>query len=215
MKQQQEEMERKIQILTDSLAKAEIRRLREKLDCWHSDARTFRKSSLFKGNGLLLLEPIEQSFDRKDICFLYNSLTSELTAKVLNPNLMTEYLCTASTPAKTYPITYGDLDGLCLQLPPGIFPYRRVLSMHAKFAYSRALKQGWITKTETLDSYFNISDAGLMEPKGLGELTWQEVHSAIHHVSDQSEIIDVAGDEEGKNQEKTKKKQRKKKKSKK
>jgi hypothetical protein len=253
VKQQGEEMEKKVQILTESLAKAEIRQLRERLDCWHSNARTALESSLFKDslavfynctrtadthlkcmltnlfyprnevrashiikrstqgdtmhlyhlpqdidnprNGLLLLEPIEQAFDRKDICFLYNSFNNELTAKVLNPSLMTEYL-KLSNPAKTYTLTYGNLDGRALQLPAGAFPYRRVLSMHAKFAYSRALNQGWIAGTETLESYFNISDAGLMEPRGLGELTWQEVHSAIHHVSDESEIIVVAGEEE-------------------
>eukprot|EP00604_Paraphysomonas_vestita_P003331 CAMPEP_0174818550 /NCGR_PEP_ID=MMETSP1107-20130205/1279_1 /TAXON_ID=36770 /ORGANISM="Paraphysomonas vestita, Strain GFlagA" /LENGTH=53 /DNA_ID=CAMNT_0016030559 /DNA_START=612 /DNA_END=770 /DNA_ORIENTATION=+ len=39
-------------------------------------------------NGLLLLDPIEQAFDRKDICFLYDPLTNELIAKVLNPSLM-------------------------------------------------------------------------------------------------------------------------------
>jgi uncharacterized protein YoxC len=35
VKRQGEEMEGKIQSLTDSLAKAEIRQLRERLDCWH------------------------------------------------------------------------------------------------------------------------------------------------------------------------------------
>jgi hypothetical protein len=253
-------MEGKIQSLTDSLAKAEIRQLRERLDCWHSNARTVLENNLFKEalvqfynctrttdthlkcmltntfypsfevrashiikrstqgdtmhlyqlsrdiddprNGLLLLEPIEQAFDRKDICFLYNSLNKELTAKVLNPSLMTEHL-KRSNPAKTYPMSYRDLDGLSLQLPPGVFPYRRVLSMHAKFAYSRALNQGWITDTETLNSYFNISDAGLTEPRGLGELTWQEVHSAIHHVPDCGKIKVIAGEEEVKGEEKT------------
>jgi hypothetical protein len=38
-------------------------------------------------------------------------------------------------------MTYGALDGHSLQLPPGVFPYGRVLSMH-KFAYSRDTKSG-------------------------------------------------------------------------
>jgi hypothetical protein len=57
--------------------------------------------------GFLLLEPIEQTFDRKDICFLYNSLNNELTAKVLNHSLKTESLA-SSNPPKTYSMTYGD-----------------------------------------------------------------------------------------------------------
>mmetsp|Transcript_7687 Transcript_7687/g.8152 ORF Transcript_7687/g.8152 Transcript_7687/m.8152 type:complete len:246 (+) Transcript_7687:101-838(+) len=239
MKKQGEVLEEKFEALKTSLIKNEVRHLREKLDCWHSNARTVLESHQFKSllatyynctrtadtqlkcmltntfyprnevrashlvkkstngdtmhlydlpsdidhvrNGLLLLDPIEQAFDRKDICFLYDPLTNELIAKVLNPSLMTEPL-SISNPGKTYPITYGALDSLPLQLPPGIFPYRRVLSMHAKFAYSRALTKGWIIDSEILDSYFTISDAGLKEPAGLGELTWQEVHSTIHHI---------------------------------
>ncbi len=83
----------------------------------------------------------------------------------------------------TYTQTYGSIDGLVLQLPTGVFPYRRALSMHAKFAYSRALHLGWITASATLDSYFNVSDNGLQEPVGLGLLTWQEVHLSIHNVT--------------------------------
>ena len=136
-------------------------------------------------NGLLLLEPIEQAFDRKDICFLYNSLTNQLVAKVLNPNLMSELMPKpgARGSTATYAQTYGSIDGLVLQLPSGVFPYRRALSMHAKFAYSRALHLGWITASATLDSYFNVSDNGLQEPVGLGLLTWQEVHLSIHNVT--------------------------------
>lgn len=134
-----------------------------------SDTTAMHLYSLDQGinharNGLLLLEPIEQAFDRKDICFLYNCLNHELTAKVLNPNLMMEYLCTESKNPKTYNITYGHLDGLSLQLPRGVSPYRRVLNMHAKFAYSRAVTEGW-TVTETLNTYFNISDAGFNAKK--------------------------------------------------
>lgn len=234
---------KKVDDLREALANAEIRRLRQLLDCWHSNARTVIESNVFKEglatyygctratdthfkcmltnafyprhevrashiikrstegdtmhlyglppnvdhvrNGLLLLEPIEQAFDRKDICFLYNSLTNQLVAKVLNPSLMGE-LMPKSGPrgsTATYTQTYGSVDGLVLQLPTGVFPYRRALSMHAKFAYSRALHLGWITASATLDSYFNVSDNGLQEPLGLGLLTWQEVHLSIHNVT--------------------------------
>lgn len=238
VKKKLEDTKQEIKTLRDSLAKAEIRRLQKKIDCWHSNNGTETENRQFKDslanyyqcsvpsgsdlkcmvtnryyprnevcachlvkratqgdtmhlyglppdinnprNGILMLEPIEQAFDQKEICFLYDSLTNELKVKVLNPLLVTEPL-TALNPRKTYPMTYGDIDGLTLQLPTGIFPYRRVLSMHAKFAYSQALNMGWIADSETLNTYFNISDAGLEEPAGLGELSWHDVHFTIHH----------------------------------
>ena len=126
-------------------------------------------------NGILLLEPIVQSFDRKDICILYNPVKRQLTMKVLNPQLM-EAEMRSEEHGKTYG-TYGSIDGAVLQLPEGKFPYRRVLSMHAKFAFSRALHMGWIEDTEVLECYFNVSDMGLQEPLGLGHLSWQQVHT--------------------------------------
>ena len=130
-------------------------------------------------NGLLLLEPIEQAFDRKDICILHVPTTGQLTMKVLNPQLMAARMKSEQQPCKTYG-TYGSIDGAVLQLPEGKFPYRRVLSIHAKFAFSRALHMGWIEDTEVLESYFNVSDMGLQEPLGLGHLSWQQVHTDIH-----------------------------------
>jgi hypothetical protein len=104
-------------------------------------------------------------------------------AKVLNPSLMTELMPKSQPHGSTYLMTYGSVDGVVLQLPsPTTFPYRRALSMHAKFAFSRALRLNWIADdSATLDSYFNISDNGLQEPLGLGLLTWQEVHTSIHN----------------------------------
>jgi len=128
-------------------------------------------------NGMLLLEPIEQAFDRKDVCILYSPVTRQLTLKVLNPQL--HELKMTSEQGTIYG-TYGSIDGAVLHLPEGKVPYRRILSMHAKFAFSRALNFGWVENTEVLESYFNVSDAGLEESLGLGHLTWQQVHSDIH-----------------------------------
>ena len=62
--------------------------------------------------------------------------------------------------------TFSDIDGVELQLPTdtGSCPYKRVLSMHAKYAFARALQYGWIVETETLDTYFNVSDGDMEEP---------------------------------------------------
>jgi hypothetical protein len=212
--------------LRTDLENAQIRRLRERLDCWHSNSRTVMESNVFKDtlaefynctrtedtnlkcmvtnafypryevrashiikrstdgdtmhmyglaphvdhprNGLLLLEPIEQAFDRKDLCFLYNAITNQLVVKVLDPSLIPEHMPKSQSRGETYPMTYGSIDGLVLQLPSATFPYRRALSMHAKFAFSRALHFTWIADSATLDSYFNVSDNGLEEPLGLG-----------------------------------------------
>jgi hypothetical protein len=82
----------------------------------------------------------------------------------------------------SFPLTFNSIDGLELQLPDAIFPLRRILSLHAKFSFSRALDRGWIQPTESFESYFNISDNGIQEPLGIGSLTWKEVHTSIHNV---------------------------------
>lgn len=126
-------------------------------------------------NGIPMLEPIELAFDRKQICILYDPATMELRVKVLNPAMLPKPLKAQN--GKVYPYTYADVDGKVLQLPPGVFPYRRCLSMHAKLAFSKALQWGWIQDSAVLDTYFSVSDGGLEEPL---LLTWQEVHGAIH-----------------------------------
>ena len=127
-------------------------------------------------NGMLPLEPIEQAFDRKDVCILYDPVTRQLTMKVLDPLIRESEM--TSEEGKTYG-TYGSIDGAVLQLPEGKVPYRRVLSTDAKFAFSRALNFGWVETTEVLESYFNVSDAGLEEPLGPGHLTWQQIRNNI------------------------------------
>ena len=112
-------------------------------------------------------------------------MSNQLVAKVLNPSLTKELMPKSKPRGTTYPMNYGSVDGLVLQLPSATtFPYRRALSMHAKFAFSRALHLNWIiADSTTLYSYFNISNNGLQEPLGLGLLTWQEVHMSIHNAA--------------------------------
>ena len=47
--------------------------------------------------------------------------------------------------------------------------------MHAKYAFLRAFQYGWIVRTETLDTYFNVSDEGQEEPEFL-PLSWRELN---------------------------------------
>lgn len=136
-------------------------------------------------NGIPMLEPIELAFDRKQLCILHNPANQELRMKVLNPELLLKPL--KSQQGKVYKkqngtlYTFADVDEKVLQLPHGVYPYRRCLSMHAKFSYSKALQWGWIKDSAILDTYFNISDSGLREPLGLGMLTWKELQSEVHN----------------------------------
>mmetsp|Transcript_8931 Transcript_8931/g.12389 ORF Transcript_8931/g.12389 Transcript_8931/m.12389 type:complete len:223 (-) Transcript_8931:175-843(-) len=125
-------------------------------------------------NGVLILKAIEESFDRLDTCFLFNSFSGKLTFKVLRPYLMECRICPSSN---TVMKTFGDIDGKELQLPTdsGSCPYKRVLSMHAKYAFARALQYGWIVPTETLDTYFSVSDEDLEEPDFIQPLSWQDM----------------------------------------
>jgi hypothetical protein len=74
--------------------------------------------------------------------------------------------------------TFADIDGNRLLISPTDehIPYRRILSVHTKFAFSRALSFGWITNTEALTTYFNVSDAGLQEPECIRHLTWEAMN---------------------------------------
>jgi hypothetical protein len=126
-------------------------------------------------NGILMLDSIATAFDHLDVCFLYNALTQELTLKVLRPELMTKRIL----PNFALELrTFADIDGSALRHRAGHLPYRRVLSMHAKFAFSRALSHHWIENTEHLATYFNVSEAGLEEPQCIRDLTWEEMNYA-------------------------------------
>ncbi len=125
-------------------------------------------------NGILMLDSIEKAFDHLDVCFLYNALTQALTLKVMNPAFLTKRILPNSTVELR---TFANIDQSALQVViAGTMPFRRILSIHAKFAYSRALSMGWIANTETLSTYFNVSEHGLQEPECIRNLTWEQMN---------------------------------------
>lgn len=127
-------------------------------------------------NGVLILKAIEESFDRLDACFLFDSFTGKISFKVLRPDIMD---CRIYPSSHAGTRTFSDIDGAELKLPTnttGSCPYKRVLSMHAKYAFARALQYGWIEGTETLDTYFNVSDVELEEPDFIQPLSWQDLN---------------------------------------
>lgn len=133
-------------------------------------------------NAIVMLNPIKDMFDKKQICFLYDVPQRELRVKVLNPKCLTRNLRTKEF--VYYPFKFGDIDGKVLQLPPGVFPFRRCLSLHAKLSFSWALEMESIASDATFEPYYNASDDGLEEPLGIQSLTWQELHNSIHGTSD-------------------------------
>jgi hypothetical protein len=106
-------------------------------------------------NGFLMLKMIEERFDIKDVCFLYDPFKGRLTLKVLNPDIM-DIVVSPSTK------TFRDLDGELLRHPSEKFPFRRILNFHAKCAYKRARERQWNTvgDDESVNDYFNLSEGG-------------------------------------------------------
>ena len=126
-------------------------------------------------NGLLLLKMIEEEFDRKNVCFVRNPVTGGIIFKVLCPAIMTKRIFPSSL---TEVRTFSDIDNNVLQLPDGVFPYRRILYMHSKYSYARALHRGWLTADAELHNFFAVSEAGLEEPEFVRGLTWQQINYA-------------------------------------
>ena len=99
-------------------------------------------------NGLLLAQSIEEAFDFKFVCFLDNPLTQLYTFRVLNPSLLPKQVYTADPKIQddyNYPDTFASLNNGILQLPQGVFPYKRVLGWHARHAMKLARSAQWIT----------------------------------------------------------------------
>jgi len=112
-------------------------------------------------NAILMLDAIAKAIDRLNVCFLYNSMANQISLKVLKPEIRVSRISSSPTDIRTF----DAIDGTIISHPADCYPYRRILSMHAKFAYSRALKYGWIPNTAVLNTYFDVSDAGLEEPE--------------------------------------------------
>jgi hypothetical protein len=89
-------------------------------------------------NGLLLLKSIEERFDIKHLCIIYDPITSEFRVKVLNPNIMDNTIEFSTK-------TFRDIDGSKLQHPKKKYPFRRLLSFHARCAFKFARQSEWIS----------------------------------------------------------------------
>lgn len=113
-------------------------------------------------NGLLLCKPIEEAFDTKRICFVYNPISQQFILKVLDPALHSAYIF-INTPSR--PETYSSIHDKPLQCPQGRMPYRRLLGFHARRCYEKALRSKWITEADysSFKDYLSVSD-GATDP---------------------------------------------------
>ena len=105
-------------------------------------------------NGLLVLKDIEDQFTTKHICFVYNAMTREFIVKVLDPSLRDKVITHSLK-------TFGDIHNTKLHHPADRFPFRRILSFHARCSYKFAREKGWITREEEerFEPYHNFSDS--------------------------------------------------------
>ena len=106
-------------------------------------------------NGFLALKDIEDKFDRKQLCFLYNPLSTQgkFTVKLLDPAIR-PLVIRQSRQGKTF----AQIDVIVLQHPQLHFPYRRLLGFHARCSYALARIKGWIAEGAVFAEYFDISE---------------------------------------------------------
>jgi len=109
-------------------------------------------------NGLLLLKGIEDKFDNKQLCFLYDFIHTKFECKILDPGLLKQTLDHPAQPGVRTSLTFADIDKKSLILPPGIFPYRRLLNWHARMSFVNAKKQGWVNLDAVVSDYFTLSE---------------------------------------------------------
>jgi hypothetical protein len=123
-------------------------------------------------NGLLVAEAIEQAFDIKRLCLLWDPLGRRIVLHVLDPALKPEFvlpseLRSSETQSKP-PVTslagrhlagkardvrpneerFADIHGRPLLAPAGKYPFRRLLAFHARASFNRALRAKWISDDE-------------------------------------------------------------------
>jgi hypothetical protein len=113
-------------------------------------------------NGLLMYTSIEQAFDRKELCFVYNPFQGKLLLKVLHKDGdgIMESMILDKNDQKLYKnyTQFKDIDGKPLNLPENIYPFRRLLNWHARCAHEYAKTKKWIPENDNFDDFYDLSD---------------------------------------------------------
>ncbi|CAB9515593.1 expressed unknown protein [Seminavis robusta] len=103
------------------------------------------------GNLILLVKNIKLAYDAQRLCFVMNSAEEDpasIVLKILDPLLEKEPIYDGAT------ATIGMFDGSPLLFDERKVPLTRVLSMHARLAYSGAKDKKWIPKDAVLPEEF-------------------------------------------------------------
>ena len=131
-------------------------------------------------NGLLMLKDIEDAFDVKDVCFVYNPVAREFRLRVLKPALLDRTIANSSK-------TFREIDNAKLKHRTGKIPYRRLLSFHARCAFKAAKERGWITSEEeaAFQPYHDLSDTASVPDVG-------ESDTGSHHIEPEPEMLPLA-----------------------
>jgi len=91
-------------------------------------------------NGLLILRTIEQAFDLKRCCFIYDPFKKKLLFHIVDPSLNNENIFSN--------IPFKDYEGEPLHHPKNRIPFLRMLSIHAKACFETQMRLGNINKKE-------------------------------------------------------------------
>ena len=84
-------------------------------------------------NGLFLTKGLEEAFDHMQICFLFNLIESRIVVWVADTSLMNKTIAgSGKTTADGSDILFSAVHQKPLHCPPNCFPYRRLLSWHAR-----------------------------------------------------------------------------------
>lgn len=120
---------------------------------------------------MLLCVDIEQAFDAKQLCFLYNHSRECLYCRVLDPSILNYVI--RPTPSTTF----EDIDGAVLRHPHGVFPFRRILNWHARLCFEHAKSMLWIDASEVVEDYFSTS--------GITSLPGEDESTLLNMLDDQ------------------------------
>ncbi|CAM4776998.1 unnamed protein product [Rotaria magnacalcarata] len=113
-------------------------------------------------NGLLMYTSIEQAFDRKELCFIYDPFQAKLILKILHKGddgLMNSMILDKND-LKLYKnyTQFKDIDGKSLSLPKNVYPFRQLLNWHARCAHEYAKTKKWISTSDNFDDFYDLSD---------------------------------------------------------
>ena len=148
-------------------------------------------------NGMLLCVPIEEAFDIKRVCFIYDPMQQALILHVLDPDLLNKRV----DPTGTHPETFADLHGKPLHFPAGANntfagPYRRILGFHARVSFERAVRAKWITEAQYQQFQDYLTRSGGPDPEREMDAALDELQQLLDVIDDKDDDGDDSDDDD-------------------